>query len=463
VAETSADNVLTAYIGAAYGSLTQVARTDYGYWHEMRWDAVAGTTYLVSGYTGGSGGQLRVRWSQYADQVKPSGTVTIDGGAASTTNRMVTLTLSATDNVGVTGVRISNSARLEEAGGEAGAQQWLTRGADVDGNPATVRWSLTDLFYGWSNAVGAKTVYVQWRDAQGNWSPVASDIIVANLTPIGDTLAPTGSVTVNAGAAYTSSPSVQLTMPATDLWTGVALMRVSNRPETNGGILVYGLTLDWTATPQPWSLADPIAGGSAANGTRAVYVQFRDGAGNWSPVYTDTIVLDTVAPAARAPAAAPAGGATVGANVPTAVRWPATDATSGVAAYQLEQSVDGGAWARISLPAPLTASTVRALAPGHTYRFRSRASDRAGLWSGWQYGPTLTPAVHQETSAAVRWSGTWTRSAVATVDLYAPSVQPARVAFVRSWASPGTHAVAVRVAGTAGRPRVDVDAFVMLR
>jgi hypothetical protein len=194
------------------------------------------------------------------------------------------------------------------------------------------------------------------------------------------------------------------------------------------------------------------------------------------------------------------------------VRWSATDATSGVAAYQLEQSVDGGAWARISLPAPLTASTVRALVPGRTYRFRSRASDRAGLWSGWQHGPTLTPALHQETSAALAWSGTWTRSALAgasgghvrsstqagaratftanmravgwaatrgpnrgkatmhadgaaaaTVDLYATTVQPARVVYVRTWTTPGTHTVAVRAAGTAGRPRVDVDAFVTLR
>jgi hypothetical protein len=90
---------------------------------------------------------------------------------------MATLTLSATDNMGVTGVRVSNSARLQDVGGKAGAQQQLRRAADVDGNPVTVRWSLTDLFHGGSNAVSAKTVYVQWRDAQGNWSPVASDTI----------------------------------------------------------------------------------------------------------------------------------------------------------------------------------------------------------------------------------------------------------------------------------------------
>ncbi|HEX2772668.1 MAG TPA: hypothetical protein VHN18_09595, partial [Micromonosporaceae bacterium] len=147
-----------------------------------------------------------------------------------------------------------------------------------------------------------------------------------------------------------------------------------------------------------------------------------------------------------------------------------------------------------------------------TYRFRVRASDRAGLWSSWQNGPTLTPVRYQETSTSLTWSGTWTRTAlagasggyvrsstqagaratftastravawaavrgpgrgkatvyvdgiaVATVDLYASTVQPAQVVFARSWASVGTHKVVIHVAGTSGRPRVEVDAIVSLR
>ncbi len=328
----------------------------------------------------------------------------------------------------------------------------------------------------------------------------------------GDSLPPTGSVTINGGAAYTATPAVSLSLPASDTSTGVAEVRISNRPETSGGLLTYGSSRAWTATPQPWSLADSAYGGSTANGTRSVYAQFRDGAGNWSAVYQDTIVLDTVAPAAAAPVAVIKAGASVGSLVPAQVSWSAGDATSGVAGYQVEQSTDGGVWARLSLSGPLATSVARSLSPGHGYRFRVRAVDRAGLWSGWRYGPVLGVGLHQESSGALTWSGTWRSYAVTgasgggvrgstqagakasftasmrsvgwvavrgptrgqasvyvdgvlvrTVDLYASTVQPARIVFTRSWASTATHRVTVRVVGTSGRPRVEVDAFVLLR
>jgi hypothetical protein len=132
------------------------------------------------------------------------------------------------------------------------------------------------------------------RIADGNGDGIAViDMGAYELGPA-DSLPPTGSVTINNGAAYTVTPSVSLSMPASDNATGIADVRISNRPETSGGLLTYGLTREWTATPQPWSLADSAYGGSTANGTRLVYAQFRDGAGNWSPVYQDTVVLDTV-------------------------------------------------------------------------------------------------------------------------------------------------------------------------
>jgi hypothetical protein len=183
-----------------------------------------------------------------------------------------------------------------------------------------------------------------------------------------------------------------------------------------------------------------------------------------------------------------------------------------VAGYRVEQSTDSGGWVALSLAGPLVTATVRALAPGHSYQYRVRAVDRAGLWSGWAYGPVLRPALYQETTTALGWAGYWIRYAVAgasggavrgssqagawarftasarsvgwvavrapnrgrasvyvdgvlvgTVDLYATTVQPARLVFVRSWTSVGTHSVTVRVSGTTGRPRVEVDAFALLR
>lgn len=61
----------------------------------------------------------------------------------------------------------------------------LADAEDIDGNPSSLEWSLTDIYRGGSYPGGTKTVYVQWRDAQGNWSPIASATIVADLPPIG--------------------------------------------------------------------------------------------------------------------------------------------------------------------------------------------------------------------------------------------------------------------------------------
>ncbi|HZM77183.1 MAG TPA: hypothetical protein VFC19_15735 [Candidatus Limnocylindrales bacterium] len=188
VGSTNTTNMIAAYSGSGYGSLTQIARTGWEWWHSLRFNAVAGQTYLIVADGGPyGGGQMVLRWSQYNDPTKPSGSLSIDGGAATTGQRLVTLTLSATDNVGVTGVRVSNSPTLTDTAdpGGGGVTQWiLARAEEIEGNAGSITWSLTDLYRGGTNDGGTKTVYAQWRDAQGNWSPVASATIVADLPPI---------------------------------------------------------------------------------------------------------------------------------------------------------------------------------------------------------------------------------------------------------------------------------------
>jgi hypothetical protein len=46
------------------------------------------------------------------------------------------------------------------------------------------------------------------------------------------------------------------------------------------------------------------------------------------------------------------------------------------------------------------------------------------------------------------------------VDLLSSSSATRRIAYVGSWTSSGRHTLEIRVLGTSGRPRVDVDAFV---
>ena len=96
-----------------------------------------------------------------------------------------------------------------------------------------------------------------------------------------DETAPTGSITINNGDAYTASTSVTLTLTATDAVSGVAEMCFSNDNT------IY---TDWEpyASSKSWNLQD-------GDGTKTVYIQYLDNAGLVSSTYQDTItvLLDT--------------------------------------------------------------------------------------------------------------------------------------------------------------------------
>ncbi|HEX7744905.1 MAG TPA: hypothetical protein VF462_06555, partial [Micromonosporaceae bacterium] len=47
VGEANTTNMFAVYTGTGYGSLTQIGRTDWGTWHDIRFDAVGGRTYLI--------------------------------------------------------------------------------------------------------------------------------------------------------------------------------------------------------------------------------------------------------------------------------------------------------------------------------------------------------------------------------------------------------------------------------
>ncbi|OGY59409.1 MAG: hypothetical protein A3F24_00940 [Candidatus Colwellbacteria bacterium RIFCSPHIGHO2_12_FULL_44_17] len=97
--------------------------------------------------------------------------------------------------------------------------------------------------------------------------------------PVTDTTAPTGtSVSVNNGAAKTTTVAVTLTLGA----TGASDVLLSNDSNFTGAVwIVYG-------TSKSWML-------SSSNGVKTVYAKFRDNAGNVSAVISDTITLDPTA------------------------------------------------------------------------------------------------------------------------------------------------------------------------
>src|SRR4029079_2511511 len=84
-------------------------------------------------------------------------------------------------------------------------------------------------------------------------------------------------------------------------------------------------------------------------------------------------------------------------------------ALSGIARCELSQSTDGRAFTSVSTGLT-TSSVIRNLAPGHTSRFRLRGIDRAGNVGAWMAGRAFTLRAISQSSAAVRYRGTWNTS-----------------------------------------------------
>ncbi|MFM9535781.1 S-layer homology domain-containing protein [Lysinibacillus sp. IITD104] len=94
--------------------------------------------------------------------------------------------------------------------------------------------------------------------------------------------APSGSILVNGGQISTSSINVTLTLTATDLEGEAIEMRFSNDGITWSSWESKVSTKSWTL--------------SHGEGSKTVYMQLRDTAGNISNTFSDTIVLDTTPP-----------------------------------------------------------------------------------------------------------------------------------------------------------------------
>ncbi len=199
-------------------------------------------------------------------------------------------------------------------------------------------------------------------------------------------------------------------------------------------------------------------------------------------------------------------------SVKVDIAWNASDAGSGVAAVAVERRVDGGAWTRVATAAGTATSARVTVAYGRRYTFRLQATDHAGNPSGWVAGVAFTPALVGERSSSVSYRGTWTTArssaylggrtkhtgvarrratltftgfAVAWVGSTGPTRGRARVyadgsyqgsygthtsrahhrqvLAARTFSASGRHTFRVEVVGTARHPRIDVDAFVILR
>ncbi|MDP3046693.1 MAG: hypothetical protein Q8O07_04380, partial [Chloroflexota bacterium] len=121
-------------------------------------------------------------------------------------------------------------------------------------------------------------------------------------------------------------------------------------------------------------------------GPKQVQARYVDGAGNISPDYNATVVMDNTPPtaAASSPAVAPAASITV--------TWSGADALSGVASYDLQVRDSDGPWTPwLAHTTALTA--IYSGASRHLYSFRVRATDNVGNLGAYRdAGDTFTLA-----------------------------------------------------------------------
>ena len=204
----------------------------------------------------------------------------------------------------------------------------------------------------------------------------------------------------------------------------------------------------------------------------------------------------------------PVGGQ-LGGPAPVRLAWTGSDADSGIDHFQVQVSRDGAAYADLGGPLTTPALTT-ALSAGHSYRFRVQAWDVAGNPSLWAYSAIERLVVDQDKAAAIAYHGSWTTRASktasgrtihastsagstaklkfhgraiawvaptgstrgsakiyidgtyrGTVSLHGTSV-PRLIGFSRTWSAVGWHTISIKVVGTRGHPRIDVDAFLVL-
>ena len=175
--------------------------------------------------------------------------------------------------------------------------------------------------------------------------------------PTPDTTPPTGSVTINGGAATAKNLTATLTLAETDNAGPVAQMQFSNTGTTYSAAVTYGTSKAWTL--------------STGDGTKTVYAKFKDAAGNWSAATTDTIVLDTVLPIIS--------GITASAVTATSasINWTTNEPATSQVDYGLSTSYGQTTPLDTNLVTSHSAA-LSSLTAGKKHYYRVRSKDRAG-------------------------------------------------------------------------------------
>jgi len=236
-----------------------------------------------------------------------------------------------------------------------------------------------------------------------------------------------------------------------------------------------------------------------------------EGGGLARTTTTKLVVTDGIGPVVSTPGVRLYRGGTLGSTTsPVRSTWSGTD-PSGIKSYQVQRQTNAGTWSTV-LSATTAMLVNQNLSFSATYRYRVRATDKAGNVGAWSTGPTIQPVLAQQTSTALKYTGSWTTASSSShsggsakyatiagasatysftgsaiswisakgpsrgaasvyvdgvyatgVTLYSSTSRPKSIVFSRWWPTSGAHTIMIVVRGTAGHPRVDVDAFVRIK
>jgi subtilisin family serine protease len=205
-------------------------------------------------------------------------------------------------------------------------------------------------------------------------------------------------------------------------------------------------------------------------------------------------------------------GTIVGSSLSATVSWPAaTDDHTGVSSYVVRRRIGTGSWTTIANT--VTARSLRvSMAFSTSTQFAVAGRDGAGNVGTQADSPAVKATLFQDGTSLARYSGRWSATSsstashgnlrtstqagawvefkrdaraiaivgrqgptsgkarvyvdgvyVQTIDLYRSTSRSRMVLFSRSWSIPGVHSIKLIVSGTSGRPRVDIDAFPVIR
>ena len=289
-----------------------------------------------------------------------------------------------------------------------------------------------------------------------------------------------------------------------------------------GAAYVYVRSPKWTQeaelTASDGALADEFGVSVAISDTVAlVGAWHKNSAAGAAYAFTSPTVIPptvTSGPYLQLNLAAQVGSSPSSVNLPVTVGWRVSAGSSAVCSTLLQRSVNGGPWTSIPVPNPTATSTIDTLtATGDHYQYEVSLTDCDGGTTGWQVWVPYRYNLLQESASQWTYSPppswkvaicsqcseayaryTTAKNAFATltvytaynvglvmetgptrgsadvyvdgklhvVNTYASTVGYRLVEFKAGWPTYGPHTIQVTNLATAGHPRVDIDAAVVI-